>query len=102
VKKIRRIDVVIYECIVGFVSEVVKSQPERPPVVQERSRSFKVEIETEVARKFPLIGFAYLLSLIVVGRKPETIPPLEEINNRIVLGDRENSPVQKPVGRIPR
>src|SRR5437867_3510937 len=59
-------------------------------------------IEAEKTREFRVVDFADLPSFIVVDSKQETVPPLQEVDDRVIFSYRKETPAQKPVGHVPR
>jgi hypothetical protein len=102
VKEIRRVDVAVGKRIVPVIGDVIEPQTNCPAIAQPRGLPFEMQVESKVARELPIVRLTDLPSFIIVGREPETIPPFQEIDNSVVLGDREEPPAEQPVGRIPR
>ena len=91
-QEIGRRNVVVYQGKIGSISDVIQTEAEGPLIAPQGHLSFKMQVEAEKARKFPVVDLADLPSFIVVDSEQETIPPLQEIDDRVILGYRKETP----------
>ena len=100
-QKFRRINVVVHQSGIVASGDVVESQPQSELVASQAKAVLQMRVQSKEIRKAALVGRADQLLAVVNHAKGESGAVVERIGKIQFVGDGQETPRDKPVGRIP-